>query len=98
MERNIGLSRELVTQNKKIVKHGVVELVIQNYSTTKIDVMISNIVTEIPPATKILEIDVPSAPYRINACGNIISEVSVDIVFPTGSGKVIIDCTSTKNC
>lgn len=91
-----NLSRRLITQNEKYVQKNVVQVIIQNYSETKIDVVISNIITEVPPVTKLLGIDVPSAPYRITCENFPIEEVNIDIVFPTGSGKVIIDCTSYK--
>jgi hypothetical protein len=95
----VNLSRRLITKNSKEVYPNVVELVIQNYSTTAIDIVVSNIVTQIPPSQKVLGVDVPSMPYRINAVGNIIENLTFDIIFPTGSGKVIIDCTSTgKKC
>ena len=93
---NVNLSRRLITQNTKFEYENVTLLVIQNYSSTKIDLVLSNIVTEIPPATKVGGIDVPSLPYRVSGSGNNIQSLSFDIIFPTGNGKVIIDCLSQK--
>jgi hypothetical protein len=93
---NVNLSRRLINQNTKLEYNNVTELVIQNYSSTKIDIVLSSIVTEIPPATKVGGIDVPSLPYTISGSGNNIQSLGFDINFPTGNGKVIIDCLSKK--
>lgn len=97
MER-VALQRELITTNRNVVKHGVVSIDVQNYDSNSVIINLSGIKTEIPGTIKVNGVDVPSRPYRINAFGNVFQEVTFDIEFPSGSGKVILDIVSTKNC
>ena len=97
METKSSLSRRLISQNDTIDLKNVVQVIIENYDeSNKIDVEISNIITEVPPATKVGGITVPSLPFKITNEGWLIDSVKIKIVFPTGSGKVIINSTTVK--
>ena len=83
------------TKNETITLENVIEIAIQNYSVDEILITSKSVTRSIPGIDATLGI--PTAPFCLSALGHEF-DIEFDIVFPTGSGKVIIDYSTLLKC
>lgn len=81
--------------NETVTLNDVIEVVIQNYSSEAIEFTLKNVMRTIPAVDAVSGI--PSAPFSMSALGHAF-DIEFDIVFPSGTGKVIIDYSTLKKC
>jgi hypothetical protein len=83
------------TKNEKITLENVIEFVVQNYSAVAIQITVKNVTRTIPAVDSVSGI--PSAPFSMSALGHPF-DIEFEIVFPSGTGSVIIDYSTLKKC
>lgn len=83
------------TVNELVTLKNVIELVVQNYGTTAVEITIKGTKQTIPAIDSISGI--PVAPFVISAFGHDF-DIEFDINFPSGSGNIIINYSTLKIC
>ncbi len=78
--------------------NNVNEIEILNYDTLSIFVNHKDVIFEVPPASIINGSTVPSIPFIINALGNEINEVKIEITFPNLIGNAVVNSSQFIKC
>lgn len=74
------------------------EIEILNFDTESIFVNHKNVIFEIPGASIINKVLVPTIPFIINALGNEIDEVKIEITFPNLTGNAVVNSSQFIKC
>ena len=88
------LSRQIQVDGTFIEKD-VLQVCVQNYGTDPVIIVLNSIEREIPPMDAALKI--PSAPFRISDNNNEF-DFEIEVKFPNGIGKVVVDFSKKQKC
>ncbi len=87
-----------ITKNFQETFYNVVEISVMNYGLQTILVNHKDVVFEVPGASIVNSVYVPIAPFVINALGNEINEVKLEITFPDSVGNAVINSSQIIKC
>lgn len=94
----VNTNSQEVNKNFKNTYTDAVEVAILNYSAGAIELTHKGVKFEIPGTSLVNGTAVPSMPFVISCYGRIIKSVPIEINFPTGSGKAIINTSLIDKC
>ena len=83
-----------VSQDETVTLENVIEVVIQNYSADAVDFVMKGIARSIPAVDSVSGVPTP---FTMSALGHDF-DIEFNLVFPKGTGKVIIDYSTLKKC
>jgi hypothetical protein len=92
------------TNSVKVTKYfqqtfkNVNEICVLNYDTESIFVTHKDVIFEVPGASIVNRVSVPSIPFIINGLGNEIDEVKIEITFPNLIGNAVVNSSQFIKC
>lgn len=96
--QRVNTNSQEVTSNFKQVFNDAVEVAILNYGADPIQLIHKGVSFEIPSTSTVNGTVVPSMPFVISCHGLVIKSVPIEIIFPSGTGRAVINTSLIDKC